>query len=177
MPLALLDLQGGVVTEFCSCPHSATRRLVEPRHLVIDVSEDDATGTGLRLTLPVPVVDEIHPRRLARLGNIDRVMLLVCRKCFSGSLGSELVRRDMSPVLTPAADVGDLDTAMALSHVTESRACFDRLELFGVADQHDLAPHLSASAITRSSWRVQIIPASSTTRMDLSVSSSRPCPH
>ena len=58
------------------------------------------------------------------------------------TLGRKLACCRTLPVLALAANVGDLDTAMALSDTAERSTGFDRLELFGVADQHDLGAAL-----------------------------------
>lgn len=138
MTLAPLDLQGDVVAKLLARSQPTPRRLVEQRHLVIGVGEDDPASVGLGLTLPIPAVDQIDPRPLARLSDMDRIMLLVRAKRFLGALGGKLARRHALPVLALATNVGDLDAAMALGDTAERRPRFDRLELFGVADQHDL---------------------------------------
>jgi len=116
--------------------------LVEAAHIVIGVGEDDPAGIRLGGAITVPVLDQRGACDFSRIGNMHSVMLGVSLDCVRRSPGGELPRGIALPVFTLAANVGNLDMAIALGDRAKRRPRLDRLQLFGIADQHHLGAAL-----------------------------------
>ena len=141
-PLAALNGQPHVLPEHLRDAHAISCGLVEFAHFVIGVRENDPAGIGVRLPVPVPAMDQIGARFFARLGSVDMPRVLVRGERLAGSPGGELTRRLALPFFGLTANGGDLDRTMPLGDTAERRARLDRLELLGIANEHDLGPAL-----------------------------------
>src|SRR3546814_10013330 len=73
---------------------------------------------------------------------MDHAARFILPDSLAGAPGCELPRRQTLPFLALAADIGHLDAAMPLRDRAERRSRFDRLELLGIAHQHDLGAAL-----------------------------------
>src|SRR3546814_1735685 len=73
---------------------------------------------------------------------MDHAARFILPDSLAGAPGCELPRRQTLPFLALAADIGHLDAAMPLRVRAELRSRFDRLELLGIAHQHDLGAAL-----------------------------------
>jgi len=62
----------------------------------------------------------------------------IARRGGTGVTDCQMPRCIALPVFALAADLGDLHAAMAFGKRSERSACLDRLELLGIADEHDL---------------------------------------
>ncbi len=118
------------------------RSLVKRLHLVIGLGEDHARCVRRGRAVAVPALDQIGARMVALFGNMDKAVLLTGADRLARPLGCELACRHTLPVLTLTANVGDLDATMTRRNRPECRPRFDRLELFGVTNQHDLGAAL-----------------------------------
>src|SRR3569623_678767 len=138
LPLAALGAHGNIVAQRTARTQPLARREVERADLVIGVGEDDPRGAWRDAAISIPAIDQLAPRLIAGFGSVDAPALVVRSDCLGRSPGSELSGRIALPVVALAADLSDLDAAVALSGRAECPAGLDRLELLGVADQDDL---------------------------------------
>ena len=135
-------LDRDVLAQRASKAKPLPRGVVQRLHLVIGVGEDHARCGRRGGTVAVPALDQIGPRVIPRVRNMDMAVLLISADRLARPLGCELPCRCPLPVLTLAANLGDLDATMTLGNRPECRPRFDRLKLFGIADEHDLGAAL-----------------------------------
>ena len=147
-------------------------------HLVARVRQDHPRFARMVLSCAIPAINQIGACQLARLGGVNVSGLLIDPDRFSRSACRQLPGRVALPVLTLTPHLHDLDTAVTFGDRAEGGARFDRLELFGIADEHQLGAALlgfahDAFELARADH------ARPRRRRDMSwaESSSLPCPH
>ena len=89
------------------------------------------------LTIALPVIDQICPRGLTRIGIVHKSRVSISPNCFAGPPRRKLARCIALPLFLLASDRRDFDGTMTLGRSAECGARLDRLQLLGVADQHD----------------------------------------
>ena len=104
--------------------------------------EDDPAVVGARLPFLVPAFDQDGTRPLALVGGMDHAASLIGADCFAGSACGEVPGRILLPRGKLAANLADLDPAVALVDRPERRASLDGLKLLLVANQHNLGSGL-----------------------------------
>src|SRR4029079_19428130 len=86
----------------------------------------------------VPAVDQIAARLLARSGLMHHAVIVIGLDGSAGPAGRQIARSVALPVLPLTAHRADFNAAVTLMDRPERRARFYCLQLFWIADQHDL---------------------------------------
>ena len=100
--------------------------------------ENDPRLVGLCDAIPVPALDELLARSVARLGNMHHAVCRICVQCLGGAARCQMARGITLPILALAPHLGNLDPAVALVDRPEGRACLDGLKLLLIANQDNL---------------------------------------
>jgi len=137
---APLGRHAHVMPQLASVAQPITRGQVQIPHLDIGMGEDDPGLVGMGKPLRVPAVHQLAPRSQARLGRMGHAMLGIGVDRLAGAARRQRPRRVLLPILMLPANFADLGRAVPLGQRAERRAGLDRLQLLGVADQHDLGP-------------------------------------
>jgi len=135
LPFAACRLDRGIGTQCASRTHLFARHVVQFAHLVIGVREDDPVIAGAGLPFLLPAFDQHRPCIRARVSDMDHAAFLVGADRFACATRSKLPGGILLPCRKLAANLADLDAAVALVDRPEGRACFDSLELLLVANQ------------------------------------------
>ena len=106
------------------------------------MGEDDPGLIGVGAALRVPAVHKVSARDLARLGHLHHAMGFIGMDRLAGTARRQRPGRVALPVLMLPAYRGDLGRTVALGERAERRTSLDRLQLLGIADQHNLRPRL-----------------------------------
>jgi hypothetical protein len=124
--------------ELMGCTQPVASEAVQLGDLIARVRENHPALVGRGLPRLIPAVDQLRSGCLARIGGVDVTSHLIGADRLVRAACGELARGNALPVLALPPDGGDLDATVTLRDRAEGSTRLNRLQLFGIADQHQL---------------------------------------
>ena len=88
-----------VVAKVAGCAQPVPRFAIEALHLGVGVGEDNPGFARLGLALTIPTIDQLAPRRLARVGRVDHALAVIGMDRLAGATGRQRARGVALPVV------------------------------------------------------------------------------